>query len=109
MKSKKAFTLVEMMIVVLIIGILLAIAVPNFMKARNTSRTQACISNLTEISTAKEMVGMDLKLISTQTPTQAQMVPNYLKTWPTCPINGVYAINTMATNPTCTIAGHVMP
>jgi prepilin-type N-terminal cleavage/methylation domain-containing protein len=101
--KRRAFTLVEIMIVVLIIGILLAIAVPNFMKARDNSRAKSCIANLTQISAAKEQAAMDLKLQDTDTPTPAQLTPDYVKTWPVCPANGTYAINDMATNPTCTI------
>ena len=43
------FTLVEIMIVVAIIGLLAAISIPNFIKARNTSKTNACINNLRQI------------------------------------------------------------
>src|SRR5436309_12967633 len=93
MKSKRAFTLVEIMIVVLIIGILLAIAVPNFMKARDNSRAKSCIANLQQISAAKEQAAMDLKLQDTDTPTQGQLEPDYIKKFPTCPANGTYAIN----------------
>src|SRR5215470_4300119 len=59
--SRKGFTLVEIMIVVLIIGILLAIAVPNFIKARETSRTKSCIANLKQIDAATEQWAMDNK------------------------------------------------
>src|SRR3979490_640423 len=56
MKFKKlrrtAFTLVEIMIVVAIIGLLASIAIPNFVKARNTAQTQACITNLRQIEGA---------------------------------------------------------
>ncbi|MFO0539681.1 MAG: type IV pilin protein, partial [Armatimonadota bacterium] len=50
--KKKGFTLVEIMIVVLIIGILLAIAVPNFITARQNSRAQTIIANLEQIEAA---------------------------------------------------------
>src|SRR3954454_126321 len=60
--GRKGFTLVEIMIVVLIIGILLAIAVPNFIKARESSRTKACVANLKQIDSAKEQYAMDNKL-----------------------------------------------
>src|SRR5438067_424259 len=49
---KAAFTLVEIMIVVAIIGLLASIAIPNFVKARNTAQTQACITNLRQIEGA---------------------------------------------------------
>ena len=103
--KRRAFTLVEIMIVVLIIGILLAIAVPNFMKARDNSRAKSCIANLTQISAAKEQAAMDLKLQDTDTPTQAQLTPDYVKAWPSCPSNGTYTIGSMANNPTCSFAG----
>jgi prepilin-type N-terminal cleavage/methylation domain-containing protein len=107
--KRRAFTLVEIMIVVLIIGILLAIAVPNFMTARDSSRTQACISNLEEISAAKEQYAMDARLTDSATPTSGNLAPAYIKTIPTCPANGVYTIGAISTNPTCNISGHVIP
>jgi prepilin-type N-terminal cleavage/methylation domain-containing protein len=52
--NRKGFTLVEIMIVVAIIGLLAAIAIPNFLKSRETSRMNACINNLRQIDGAKE-------------------------------------------------------
>ncbi|MEO0249499.1 MAG: prepilin-type N-terminal cleavage/methylation domain-containing protein, partial [candidate division WOR-3 bacterium] len=67
-RSQKGFTLVEIMIVVLIIGILLAIAVPNFIRARESSRAKSCVANLKQIESAKEQWAMDTKAAPTATP-----------------------------------------
>ncbi len=63
--KRTGFTLVEIMIVVLIIGILLAIAVPNFIKARQNSRLQTIIGNLKQIETAKEQWAMETGQVAT--------------------------------------------
>ena len=108
-RKSKGFTLVEIMIVVLIIGILMGIAVPNFIKARTNSQKSTCIANLKQIETGKEQWAMENGQPSTATPTQAQLTPNYLKTWPTCPTSGVYTIGDMSTRPVCNQTGHVLP
>ena len=109
-KTKKAFTLVEIMIVVLIIGILMAIAIPNFVKARDSSRTSACVSNLKQIDAAKEQWAMDQKKDTGATVLLSDIYPTYVKSSPTCASGGTYTINVVGTNPTCSIAGtHVLP
>ncbi|MBL1149879.1 MAG: prepilin-type N-terminal cleavage/methylation domain-containing protein [Armatimonadetes bacterium] len=105
-RRTKGFTLVEIMIVVLIIGILLAIAVPNFIKARETSRTKSCISNLRQIDAAKEQWAMDNKAADGDAVAWADIVPDYIKSQPECPSGGTYTVGNVGTNPTCTIAGH---
>lgn len=108
-KKKKGFTLVEIMIVVLIIGILLAIAVPNFVRARETSRTRTCIGNLRQIDSAKEQFAMEARLAAGAAVTQANLVPDYLRSFPACPSGGTYTIATVGTNPSCSVAGHALP
>lgn len=105
-RAGRGFTLVEIMIVVLIIGILLAIAVPNFVRARESSRTKACISNLKQIDAAKEQWAMDNNKSNGDACAMTDLVPNYLKSTPSCPSGGTYTVGDVGTNPTCSVAGH---
>jgi type II secretion system protein G len=104
-RRERGFTLVEIMIVVLIIGILLAIAVPNFMNARERSRANSCRSNLRQIQAAKEQWAMANNQGPTSTPDWPDLVPNFIQQRPTCPSGGTYTIGNMQTNPTCSIGG----
>ncbi|MCB0826984.1 MAG: prepilin-type N-terminal cleavage/methylation domain-containing protein [Armatimonadetes bacterium] len=101
-RKNQGFTLVEIMIVVLIIGILLAIAVPNFVKARQNSRVQSVIGNLKQIESGKEQWAMDTGAASTATPTSADLSPTYVKKWPSGPVGtgADYVAETMSAPPT---------
>jgi prepilin-type N-terminal cleavage/methylation domain-containing protein len=109
LKSRRGFTLIEIMIVVLIIAVLLAIAIPNFMKARDTSRAKACVANMRQIDTAKMQWAMDEKKVGTDTPAMVgalddhlSLVPTYIKAEPKCPSgNAAYADSSVDTNPVC--------
>lgn len=104
-RAERGFTLVEIMIVVLIIGILLAIAVPNFVRARESSRAKACVSNLKQIDAAKEQWAMDNNKSDGATCQMTDLVPNYIKSTPSCPSGGTYTVGNIGTNPTCSIGG----
>lgn len=108
-RANRAFTLLEIMIVILVISILLAIAVPAFVKARLNSTTRACIASLKQIEAAKEQWAMETSQAPTATPTQATLYPAYLHSWPTCPSAGLYTIGDLSTRPTCNQSGHVLP
>jgi len=104
--KKSGFTLVEIMIVVLIIGILLAIAIPSFVQARESSRAKACVGNLKQIDSAKQQWAMDQKAGSTASPVQSDLSPTYVRSWPTEPEGGTYTINSIAALPTCSVGAN---
>lgn len=104
-KRRGGFTLIEIMIVVLIISVLLAIAIPNFMRARETSRAKSCCSNLRQIETGKEQWAMDTKAADGAAVGVGDLVPNYVKQAPSCPSGGAYDYTTVGTNATCSYAG----
>lgn len=109
------FTLVEIMIVVAIIGLLAAIAIPNFVRARATSQMNACINNLRQIDGAIQQWALEQKKGATAAVTEADVTP-YLKSAVVCPAGGTafatsYTVTDVATRPTCkkVASTHVLP
>ncbi len=106
--GKQGFTLVEIMIVVAIIGLLAAVAIPNFMQARTRAQTNACIANLKQIDGAKTLYALDNN-VSSIAEDMTLLVTAYIKKTPKCPAGGTYTLNALDADPTCTVAGHVLP
>jgi prepilin-type N-terminal cleavage/methylation domain-containing protein len=115
------FTLVEIMIVVAIIGLLAAIAIPNFVKARTTSQMNACINNLRLIDSSKSQWALEQRKQTTDTPQATDLQP-YLGRGsagelPSCPVDpqsafaSSYLPNEVGAKPTCQIVSstHILP
>ncbi len=107
--SKKGFTLIEIMIVVAIIGLLAAIAIPNFVHARTTAQANACINNLRQIDGAKQEYALETKVASTFAFTDPTVIQPYmgrgaLGSLPTCPLDSSSTFATSYTIGSATVA-----
>ncbi len=102
------FTLIEIMIVIAILAMIIAIAVPNFLKSRTHARMQVCIENLSQIESAKQLWGLEAGKQDGEVPVESDLVgPSlYIKTMPQCPAGGAYSFNGIGANATCDIPGH---
>jgi prepilin-type N-terminal cleavage/methylation domain-containing protein len=103
-----AFTLIEIMIVVAIIGMLTAIAIPNIRRAIEDSRRRACQANLRSIEGAKFNWALNGRHADTETPPDDELFGSkaFIATKPQCPGAGSYTTNPVEQKPTCTIASH---
>ena len=111
---KAGFTLVEIMIVVAIIGLLAAIAIPNFVKARATSQANACINNLRQIDAAAQEMALERGKKTGDPITYPADLTPYIKlnanqSIPPCPAGGSYSCGTVGNNPTCNLSTTVTP
>ena|SRR5689334_8307896 len=106
--NERGFTLIEIMIVVSVIGLLAAIAIPNFIKARTTSNRTACINNLRQVSAAVQQWALETKK-NPNSPVTADDVLPYMKSSVICPSGGSsfgdsYTLTIVGEEPTCKLA-----
>ena len=101
-RSKAGFTLVEIMIVVAIIGLLAVIAIPSFVRARQSTQANSCVNNLRQIDGARTQYALEH---SNGTSNIGDLVPEYIRRTPFCPSGGTYATGGLNGNASCSIGG----
>jgi len=108
-KSLLALTLLEIVTVLGIIGIIIFIAVPSWLRQREQSRGIACQENLTKIDHAKELYIFDKNLKGGDPVDMTDLWradgKGYLKAKPRCPAGGIYTANPVNVDPTCSFNG----
>jgi prepilin-type N-terminal cleavage/methylation domain-containing protein len=115
-RSVRGFTLVEIMIVVAIIALLAAIAIPNLLKAGAKTQATTCINNLRQIDTAVQQFAIEARKHVGDTITYPNDISVYIKLnsqgqLPPCPTGGIYSLTTVGTVPSalCSLGTTVNP
>ena len=96
------------------IGILVAIALPNFIKARSTSCCNACVNNLRQIDAAANEFALEKNLKTGDKINFPDDLTPYIKLnkdgkIPSCPEGGIYSIKKVGDTPTCSLATNGFP
>ena len=102
-RRRAGFTLIEMVIVVMVLTILIAIAIPQVMRARQNARTKGCIANLWQIQSAEQRWAFENSKTAEDVPNHDDLVPVYMKDWPECPEGGDYTLESVDKTPVCSI------
>ncbi len=110
------FTLVEIMVVVAIIGLLAAIALPNMLRAGARSQATTCINNLRQIDTAMQEFALEQgKTTGASVNFPGDLTPyirlNTKGNIPPCPVGGAYTVNTVGAFPSafCSLGSSITP
>lgn len=111
-RKSEGFTLVEILVVVAVIGVLLSIAFPNYMKTRTVAQTNICIENLAQIESAKQIWGVETGKKNGDPVGEADLVGAtlYIKKTPECPAGGDYDFMPIGETAECSLKaqGHVL-
>lgn len=108
---RAGFTLTELMIVVAVIGLLMGIALPNFIHSRRAAQVRACIANLRRLDDSKSQWAMEFRKTDSSIPATTDIIP-FLRDnkLPACPASGTYRLRRVSRTPVCSLSfiGHTL-
>jgi prepilin-type N-terminal cleavage/methylation domain-containing protein len=107
-RNSSAFTLLEIMIVVTLIGVLAAVAIPSFQQSVAKTQARTCISTLRSVEMAKAQWMADAQKSADETPADADLFGEGkpLREKPKCPSGGTYDWRRASDKPVCSVPGH---
>jgi hypothetical protein len=93
---------------ILFIPLMIAIAIPNFVKARSVAQTNACINNLRQIDAAENQWALENNKTKDAVPTAQELSPFLKGGFESlhCPAGGTYTTGPVGEGPTCSIPEH---
>ena len=93
-------------VVLSVVGLLAAIAIPSFVKARQTSQLNACVNNMRQLDAAKEQWALQASAVAGAQVGAADLSPYFVAEMsPRCPAGGDYTIHAIAQDPECSAHG----
>ena len=103
----------------LCVGLVAAIVIPSFIRARSTSAANACINNLRQIDAAAQQFALEKEKRTGDTINYPDDLTPYIKLTqdgkiPPCPQGGIYSIKKVGDTPTCSLGtngnwSHILP
>ena len=107
---------ISFFVVIAIIGLLCAIAIPNYVRARACSQANACINNLRQIDGAMQQFAIEnQKKVGDPVSYPSDLTPyiklNSTSQIPSCPASGVYTVSAVGIDPSvlCSLGSNVTP
>lgn len=105
MRPRRGFTLAELMIVVCVIGVVLALAVPAYATSRERTRSNACAKNRELFDQAKQLWMIDNGKTTADEVYFKDLLPEYIAEPPVCPTKGHYDLHGLTGETSCTQHG----